>query len=151
MLRFIIPAAAAIACASPIQAHLWETRAQITARLGRPMRIDKDPTGDVFRYKFEKYRVSVTFLRERSQREVYTHADRKSQLTRREADRILSMNTHGDATWQFSKKLFALIPKGGGHPIAGAAYIVGNKPPYLVLITTEFVKKAGKASPPQFL
>jgi hypothetical protein len=144
MLRFIIPAAAAIAFASPIQAHLWETKAEITARLGRPTRIDKDPNGEIFTYKFEQFSVSVTFLRGRSQRELYARNDRMSQITPRDIDHIVSMNTHSDATWQASERVFCLVPKGGGHPIAVAAYVFGTKPPFLALFTTEFVKKAGK-------
>jgi hypothetical protein len=141
MLRAFTLAAAAIAFSSPVQAHLWESKAEVGARLGRPVRIDKDPTGDIVTYDFKQFRVSVTFLHGRSQRELYAHTDHKSQITPQEIDHIISMTTHGDATWQVSEGVFCLVPKGGEHPIALAAYVFGTKPPFLAVVTAEFVEK----------
>jgi hypothetical protein len=135
-----------LAILTEADARLWETKAQIDARYGKPIRVDKDPNGDLYTYRFKQCYVLVTFLDGKSQSELYLRTDYASRLTSREIQEIFSMNTVGNSSWRTSDGIFALVPKAGGHPIAVAAYSANDKPPILGLSTADFVKKSGWVS-----
>jgi hypothetical protein len=124
-------------------ARLWETKAEITARFGKPLRIDKDSAGDLYTYRFQQFNVVVTFLDGKSQSELYVRSDYTSRFTQQQVQQILSMNTLRETSWRTSEGTFALVPKAGGHPVAVGAYSPDTSPPVVGVCTADFVKKSG--------
>jgi hypothetical protein len=144
MLRTIILATAVVVfTVVHTDARLWETKAEIGARFGKPIRIDKDPAGDLYTYRFQQFNVVVTFLDGKSQSELYVRSDYTSRLTQKQVQEILSMNTIRNTGWRTSEGIFALVPKAGGHPVAVGAYSPDASPPVLGVCTADFVKKSG--------
>jgi hypothetical protein len=144
MLRLItVTAVALVIGAARVDARLWETKAEISARFGKPLRVDRDPAGDLYTYSFQQLNVVVTFLDGKSQSELYHRSDLKGGLTQQQIHQILSINTLRDTSWQTSEGIFVLVRKAGGHPIAVGAYSSDASPPILGISTADFVKKSG--------
>src|SRR6476620_6318349 len=68
----------AIALVPTGKAGLWESRAVVEARYGKPLRVEgNENQGTVCTYNFQRFHVVVTFLNGQSQSELYYRSDNK--------------------------------------------------------------------------
>jgi hypothetical protein len=134
-------AATAFVCRSA-DARLWETKAELDARYGKPTRTYNDADGKHYIYRFKQYQVQVMLLDGKSQIELYHHIN-NSGLTPTEIQMFLSLNALGNS-WRVTEEgMFALVKPSGGDPIAVGMYVPGASPPSLSVLTADFAKKAG--------
>jgi hypothetical protein len=100
--RFGLVAFVALISLADARAALWQTRAQVNATYGQPVRRCEDPPGYVFwLYRFRRMDVLVTFVRGRSHREVFYRA-RTESLTKGEVRFLLRANSAGHS-WRQSR------------------------------------------------
>jgi hypothetical protein len=127
------------------RAALWQTRAQIKATYGQPIRRCEDPPGNVFwLYHFRRLDVLVTFVRGRSHREVFYRA-RTEPLTRRELQFLLRANSAGQSWGRSRNKEWSL----GQASLALAQHDTDDNS--MVFYTSDYLKRpsvmSGKAEP----
>jgi hypothetical protein len=136
-------AAAAFVCRSA-DARLWETKAELDARYGKPTRILSDAVGKHYIYRFKQFHVDVVLLDGKSQCERYYHSNNNSGLTSTEIETLLSLNALGN-NWHETEQewMFALVKPSVRDPIAVGLYLPGASPPILAVVTADFAKKAG--------
>lgn len=145
----------AIALVPTGKAGLWESRAVVEARYGKPLRVEgNENQGTVCTYNFKRFHVVVTFLNGQSQSELYYRSDNK-YLAPIEIGKLMETNSRENYTWYPTNQMFALIPrwpgfpnetpaKKRGPPIAIAARFPDTAYPWSFHIcTAEFVKKFG--------
>jgi hypothetical protein len=148
MLRSITLLTAAAATAFVCQsadARLWETKAELAARYGKPIRTFDNAYGKNYIYRFKQFEVQVVLLDGKSQSEVYRHSNNNSDLTLKETETLLSLNRLGNG-WRGTeeKGMYALVKPSGGDPIAVALWGFQSQPMgILMVVTADFAKKAG--------
>jgi hypothetical protein len=87
-------------------ARLWENRAQVETRYGKPLKVE----GDVATYNFQRLHVLVTFVNGQSQSELYYRSDNK-YLVLIEVLKLDEMNSRENYTWVPSGRISVLIPR----------------------------------------
>jgi hypothetical protein len=121
-------------------ARLWETKAELDKRYGKPANYEKNEDGDNFAYVFGEFEVIVTLLGGKSQSELYSRRDGQS-LMPDQISMILSLNALGN-DWRLNEEgVYCLVKPAGGRPIALAIYELFSGPPVLGVCTPDFVKK----------
>lgn len=95
MNRILFTMFLALAPLSYTSAALNETKAQVEARYGEPVRIAGFPTDRRYTYQFERYEIDVTYRDDVSIAESYRTIDRQSELNADEVERFLQMNSAG--------------------------------------------------------
>jgi hypothetical protein len=130
------------------EARLWESIAQTEARYGRALQKFPDGSrGDEQRkYRFREFYVLVTFVRGRSEEEMYFHADGKTPFSERDIQLFLDINS-GGKRWQKSREV-PVWTLGGGRPeswSALAAYYPKGRAavPGLGIVSAARAKKQG--------
>jgi hypothetical protein len=95
MNRILLTAFLALIPLSYTSAALKETKAQIEARYGEPIKIAGYPTDRRYTYQFERYEIDVTYRNDVSIAESYRTIDKQSELNADEVERFLRMNSAG--------------------------------------------------------
>jgi hypothetical protein len=141
---FAATAATTLVCGRA-DACLWETKAELDARYGKPIRTFDNEYGKNYIYRFKQFEVQVVLFDGKSQSEVYRHSNDNSDLTLKEWETLLSLNQLGNG-WRATeeKGMFALVKPSGGDPIAVALWGLKSQPMgILMVVTADFAKKAG--------
>lgn len=150
MNRIVLIAMFAVLFLSSARARLWENRAQMETRYGKPLKVE----GDVATYNFQRLHVLVTFVNGQSQSELYYRSDNK-YLVPIEVLKLDEMNSRENYTWVPSGRISVLIPRWPDFPnetnlkkrgpvIAISARFPDTRNPWsLHICTAEFAKKFG--------
>jgi hypothetical protein len=147
MNRIILIGLLAIAFDPTGNAALWESRAMVEGRYGKPLRVEgNESQGTVCTYNFQRFHVVVTFLNGQSQSELYYRSDNQ-RLAPIENLKLQLMNARENYLWEMRNGMFVLLnAQRGGKPIAIAARFPDTLYPWSFHIcTAEFVKKFGVA------
>jgi len=142
MNRIILIGLLAIAFVPTGKAGLWESRAVVEARYGKPLRVEgNENQGTVCTYNFQRFHVVVTFLNGQSQSELYYRSDNK-RLVPVEVLKLQSMNLRENYVWTVGNGMFVLVDaQRRGKPIAIAARFPDTTYPWSFHIcTAELVK-----------
>jgi hypothetical protein len=148
MNRILLVHLLALAAVPTTNARLFETRPELEAKYGQPIKVENHAYGKLYTYNYKRFRVLVTFLDGKSQSELYVRADGK-RLVPVEVLKLSAMNSLGN-TWTTGNGMFVLVnPSTRGHPIAVSACYPDNTayPLSLHICTADFVKKFGTAPP----
>jgi hypothetical protein len=139
-----------IACVStqPLLARLGETKGQLDARYGASVKQLKADSGEeMFEYRHSDFFVVVTFVRGKSESEIYAHQDGKTPLSEKEIKSFLNINSFGKH-WERSPDI-PVWSLGGSDPstwIALAAYYPKSPnivAPGLGIMTITYAKQHG--------
>jgi hypothetical protein len=145
MNRILLIGLLAIAFVSIGKAALWESRAVVEARYGKPLRVEgNEDKGTVCTYNFRRFHVVVTFLNDQSQSELYYRSDNQ-RLVPIEILKLQSMTRRENYVWTVGNGMFVLVDaQRRGKPIAIAVRFPDYTYPWSFHIcTAEFVKKFG--------
>src|SRR5436189_3657199 len=110
MLKFLAIIVALAVCSSA-EARLWDTKAELDARYGKPARYEKDADGDNYTYRFKGFEVLITMLASKSQSELYYRSDAHG-LTPEQVKTVLALNALGN-DWRFNDGVYCLVRPGG--------------------------------------
>ena len=145
MSRIILIGLLAIVFVPTSKAVLWESRAVVEARYGKPLRTEgNEKEGTVCTYNFPRFHVVVTFLNGQSQSELYYRSDNQ-RLVPREILKLQLMNVRKNYVWEMYQGMFVLVDaQRRGKPIAIAVRFPDAEYPWsLHICTAEFVQKFG--------
>ena len=145
MSRIILIGLLAIVFVPTSKAVLWESRAMVEARYGKPLRVQgNENQGTICTYDFGRFHVVVTFLNGQSQSELYYRSDNK-YLVPIEVLKLQLMNVRKNYVWEMNRGMFVLVDaQRRGKPIAIAARFPDTENPWsLHICTAEFVQKFG--------
>lgn len=125
-------------------AKLWESKAELDARYGQPIRVEDHVVGKTYVYNFKRFTVLVTLLDGKSQSELYSRSDGK-YLVPIEVINLLNLNTIPNHNWEPTDGMFGLVDSvRKGRPVAVAARSPDSAYPRTFhFCTAEFVKKFG--------
>jgi hypothetical protein len=137
--RLLIVILAIAMLSTSVSARLWETKAELDKRYGKPENNEKNEYGDNFTYRFGEFWVDVTLLEGKSQSELYSRRDGQA-LMPDQINTILSLNALGNE-WRLSEGVYCLAKPASGHSIAVGIYEPFSDPPVLRVCTPDFVKK----------
>ena len=145
MNRIILVGLLGIVSVPTVNAGLWESRAVVEARYGKPLRAEgNEKEGTVCTYNFQRFHVVVTFLNGQSQSELYYRSDNK-RLVPREILKLQSVTLRENYIWTVGNGMFVLVDaQRRGKPIAIAVRFPDYTYPWSFHIcTAEFVKRFG--------
>lgn len=145
MNRIILVGLLGIASVPTVQAGLWQSKAVVEARYGKPLRAEgNEKEGTVCTYNFQRFHVVVTFLNGQSQSELYYRSDNK-RLVPVEILKLQSMTLRENYIWTVGNGMFVLVDaQRRGKPIAIAVRFPDYTYPWSFHIcTAEFVKRFG--------
>ena len=149
MNRLILMGLVAVTFLPSASGRLWETKGQVEARYGKPLRVEgNESQGTVCTYNFQRFHVVVTLLNGQSQSELYYRSDNK-RLAPIEMLKLQLMNVRENYIWEMRNGMFVLVDaQRRGKPIAIAARFPDTTYPWSFHIcTAEFVKKFGSTPP----